>query len=80
MAENKDVTLEEKLARIEEIIHNSEFKDSSNILEKEYNKIFNKLSKKYDGSELSYQVKIKLFQKGFNSSEIDEFIQNKKNF
>ena len=65
---------------IEEIIHNSEFKDSSNILEKEYNKIFNKLSKKYDGSELSYQVKIKLFQKGFNSSEIDEFIQNKKNF
>ncbi len=65
---------------IEDVIHNSEFKDNSNILEKEYNKIYSKLSRKYDGSSLDYQVKIKLFQKGFSSSDIDIFLQNKKNF
>lgn len=64
---------------IEEVLDNCEFKDNSSILEKEYNKYYNKLSKKYDGSNLDYQVKIKLFQRGFNSSEIDEFIQSKKN-
>ena len=65
---------------IEDVIHGSEFKDNSNILEKEYNKLFNKLSKKYDGSELVYQIKNKLFQKGFNFSEVESFVQNKKNF
>lgn len=69
---------------IEEVIHNSEFKDNSNILEKEYNKFYNKfynkLSRKFDGSTLDYQVRIKLLQKGFSSSEIDNFLQNKKNF
>ena len=65
---------------IEDVLHNSEFKDSTNILEKEYNKLKVKLSKKYDGSSLDYQIRIKLFQKGFNSSEIDNFLQNKKNF
>lgn len=65
---------------IEEVIHNSEFKDNSSILEKEYNKFYNKLSKKFDGSTLDYQVRIKLIQKGFSSSEIDNFLQNKKNF
>ena len=38
----------------EEIISSVEFKDNSNILEKEYNKIYNKLSKKYEGSSLDY--------------------------
>ena len=65
---------------IEEVIHNSEFKDNSSILEKEYNKFYNKLSRKFDGSTLDYQVNIKLLQKGFSSSEIDNFLQNKKNF
>ncbi len=65
---------------IEEVINNTEFKDSSGIIEKEYNKIYNKLSKKYDGSSLDYQIRVKLFQKGFNSSEIDNLLQNKKNF
>ena len=65
---------------IEEVIHNSEFKDNSSILEKEYNKFYNKLSRKFDGSTLDYQVRIKLIQKGFGSSEIDNFLQNKKNF
>lgn len=65
---------------IEEVIHSSEFKDNNNILEKEYNKFYNKLSKKFDGSTLDYQVRIKLIQKGFSASEIDNFLQNKKNF
>lgn len=65
---------------IEEVISHSEFKSNDKIIEKEYNKWFTKLSRKYDGNELYYQIKIKLFQKGFNTIEIDELIQNKKNF
>jgi hypothetical protein len=64
---------------IEEVIHNTEFNCDSNILEKEYNKLYTKLSRKFDGSSIDYQIKMKLLQKGFYSSEIDEFIQNKKN-
>lgn len=64
---------------IEEVIHNTEFSTDNSILEKEYNKLYTKLSRKLDGSNLDYQVRIKLLQKGFYSSEIDELIQNKKN-
>ncbi len=64
---------------IEDVIHNTEFSSNSNILEKEYNKIYTKLSRKFDGSNIDYQIRMKLLQKGFYSSEIDEFIQNKKN-
>ncbi len=64
---------------IEEILDSSEFKDNSNILDKEYRKYYNKLSKKFDGSSLDYQVKVKLLQRGFSSYEIDQLIQNKKN-
>ena len=64
---------------IEDVIHNTEFNVDSNILEKEYNKLYTKLSRKLDGSNLEYQIRMKLLQKGFYSSEIDELIQNKKN-
>ena len=64
---------------IEDVIHNTEFSTDNNILEKEYNKLYTKLSRKLDGSNLDYQVRMKLLQKGFYSSDIDEFIQNKKN-
>lgn len=64
---------------IEDIIHSTEFNSDSNILEKEYNKLYTKLSRKFDGSSIDYQIRMKLLQKGFYSSEIDEFIQNKKN-
>lgn len=56
---------------IEEALDNNLECVDSKIIEKEYQKIYNKLSKKYDGSELSYQVRIKLLQKGFSNSEID---------
>ena len=64
---------------IEDIIHRTEFYSNSNILEKEYNKLYTRLSKKVDESNIDYQIRMKLLQKGFYSSEIDDFIQNKKN-
>ncbi|MBQ7137106.1 MAG: RecX family transcriptional regulator [Bacilli bacterium] len=39
--------------------------DDKNIMEKEYKKIHDKLSKKYSGKELEYKVKQKMYQKGF---------------
>ena len=39
--------------------------DDSVIYEKEYKKLYNKLSKKYSGSELEYKIKEKMYQKGF---------------
>ena len=64
---------------IEDIVHSTEFSSDSNILEKEYNKLYARLSRKFDGSSIDYQIRMKLLQKGFYSSEIDEFMQNKKN-
>ena len=57
---------------IEEIINEFDFKTDSKIIEKEYRKIYNKLRKKLEGTELDYQVRIKLLQKGFSNSEIDK--------
>ena len=39
--------------------------DDEKIKYLEYQKLYNKLSKKYSGSELSYKIKQKLYQKGF---------------
>jgi regulatory protein len=64
---------------IEDVIHRTEFNSNINILEKEYNKLYTRLSRKFDESNIDYQIRMKLLQKGFYSSEIDEFIQNKKN-
>ena len=41
--------------------------DEKDIYKREYDKIYNKLSKKYAGKELEYMIKQKLFQKGFVS-------------
>ena len=37
---------------IEDIIHSTEFSSDSNILEKEYNKLYARLSRKFDGSSI----------------------------
>lgn len=42
--------------------------DDSVIYEKEYKKLYNKLSKKYSGSELEYKIKEKMYQKGFRTN------------
>lgn len=39
-------------------------------LEKEYNKLKIKLSKKYEGSNLEFQIKMKLLNKGYTNEEI----------
>lgn len=44
------------------------------IFKKEAQKEFLKLSKKYKGKELETKLKYKLYQKGFNTNKIDEFL------
>ena len=44
--------------------------DNYDILVKEYKKLYNKYSKKYEYSELEYVIKNKLHTKGFNYSDI----------
>jgi len=40
--------------------------NDNDIREKEYKKIYDKLSKKYTGKELEYKIKQKMYQKGFH--------------
>ena len=47
------------------IINEFEFNDNELIKEKEYNKLKNKLSKKYNGEELEYRIKIGMLKKGY---------------
>lgn len=65
---------------IYDCLNNVELKDNNDILEKEYNKQYNKLSRKYNGEELFYEIKRKLYQKGFQLDNIQELIAQKKNF
>ena len=51
-------------------IFDSNSSDNYDILVKEYNKLYNKYSKKYHDSELEYVIKNKLYIKGFNYSDI----------
>ena len=39
--------------------------DDKEIYEKEYKKLYDKLSKKYSGNDLEYKIKAKMYQKGF---------------
>lgn len=48
------------------------YKEDISIIEKEREKLRKKLSKKYEGKELEYQVMSKLYQKGFLKEEIDQ--------
>ncbi len=45
-------------------MNNHEFKDDSDIAKKEYEKLYKKLSSKYEGAELEFKIKQKLYQKG----------------
>lgn len=48
--------------------------NESSIVEKEIQKIYKKLSNKYSGNELKYQIKNKLYQKGFNLDDLGNSI------
>ena len=41
--------------------------DDKDVQEKEYKKIYEKLSKKYSGKELEYKVRQKMYQRGFTN-------------
>ena len=61
-------TLGYDIYMIEDILKN--IKGNNNI-EKEYNLIYNKLSKKYEGEILLRKIKEKLYQKGYSYDEIN---------
>ncbi len=50
---------------------------SNDVSIKEMEKIYKKLSMKYDGDELFYKLKNKLFSKGYKLEEINKFIDEK---
>lgn len=61
---------------IKDMLNQIHFQEDPSILEKEYQKELKKLSKRYDGVELSNKVKYSLYKKGFNLSDIEN-LQNK---
>lgn len=58
-----------ELSDIENILNNKNLCDHDQ-LKKEYDKMYNKYSKKYSGNELEKVIKQKLYQKGFNYNDI----------
>ena len=61
---------------INEVLDSKDIKVDENIIFKEGNKLFNKLSKKYRGNELKYQLKNKLYLKGFAIDEINNYLDS----
>lgn len=49
---------------ISKVICEFDFSNDKNIVKKEYEKIYKRLSRKYEGKELEYKIKEKLYQKG----------------
>ena len=50
---------------IEKVIQEIQFEDDNAIAKKEYEKLYKKLSRKYEKEELEYRIRQKLYQKGF---------------
>lgn len=46
------------------VIDDFDFSNNKDIASKEYEKVYRRLSKKYEGKELEYKIKEKLYQKG----------------
>ena len=63
---------------ISNILDNYEI-DDSNLLYNDYDKLYNKLSKKYNDNELIQKIKQKLYAKGYDINSINELINKKKN-
>lgn len=51
---------------IKEVLNSTNIEENNDILKKEYQKYYNKLSKKYSGKELEYKLKQKMYSLGFN--------------
>ena len=59
-----------------QILENN-LKDNNNILNNEFDRVYNKLKVKYSGNELNNKTKQKLIQKGFSIHDINKLIQEK---
>ena len=53
---------------IKEVLNSLNIEEDDDIMKKEYQKYYNKLSKKYSGKELEYKLKQKMYSLGFNIS------------
>lgn len=62
-------------ALIENVINNISFCDENEILEKEFQKEYRKLSKKYNGNELNTKIKYNLYKKGFSYDNINNLLK-----
>lgn len=60
------------------ILENIDIPKNNSALEKETQKLYNKLSQKYEGSTLIYQIKGRLLNKGFSYEEIDKALESIK--
>ncbi|MBO5376102.1 MAG: RecX family transcriptional regulator [Bacilli bacterium] len=54
-----------------DLLSNFELEDSKDLIKKEYDKIYKKLSKKYSGKELEYKVKQKMYSLGFQNYYVE---------
>lgn len=66
---NDLINLGYDLSIIEEAITDFDFSNNRDIAKKEYDKLYIKLSRKYNGKELEYKIKEKLYQKGLYFDE-----------
>ena len=59
---------------INEATNNFTYPSDTPILEKEFEKLYRKLSQKYQGDTLKYKLKDNLYRKGFSSDAINKLI------
>ena len=54
---------------INKVIIDFDFSNDKDMVKKEYDKLYKRLSRKYSGNELEYKIKEKLYQKGLYYEE-----------
>ena len=54
---------------INRVISEYDFSNDKDMVKKEYDKLYKRLSRKYSGNELEYKIKEKLYQKGLYYEE-----------
>ena len=54
---------------INKVILDYDFSNDKDMVKKEYDKLYKRLSRKYSGNELEYKIKEKLYQKGLYYEE-----------
>ena len=72
---NDMINLGYKSDMISSILDSINSIDNDDILIKNYNKIYNRLSKKYNGKELNLQIMNRLLKEGFNYDDINNIIK-----